>query len=179
MRTLMMLMILGCALRTPAVAKDDEDLKLKVKVALALSAKASGCGICRTDEEACRSEALHDRKPLVLFVGGCNEQGEAVLLAGGIPCRVEKYDRDGKDVGKRIVVLSPGDNEFRIDASLPFDAKADEIRSAIGHASPTPPKTMPTALDWDIKADLPAQQPAAKQYTTICVNGTCYRVEVK
>jgi hypothetical protein len=146
------LLLAVAILAAPLFASDPSPaLKLRATAALALSAPSLDCGECLFDEAEARARSLKEHKPLVILVGECKGRGKLVLSAGGIPCIVSDYDRDGKPASTpRIVILKPGETDFTIDATLADKASEDEIRKAVGHATPTTPKTMPSTslIDW-------------------------------
>lgn len=178
MRTMMILLMFSMP---AAFAAENDALALRVKVALALSqSQAAACGECVFDEAEARAEAMQHRKPLVLLVGGCDGRGKVAVSAGAVACIVRQYDGSTE---ARIVVLEPMTDKdgWYITAKLKPTATDDELRKAIGTATPAPPKTMPASLDWDIRAEVsPATAtPATVTATyTYCTKTGCYTVVV-
>jgi hypothetical protein len=148
--------LLHPALIPPAGADDKADRERKVKVALALSAKPGACGRCREDAAAVRAEAHRDRKPIALFVGGCEAGlGCVAETAGAIPVKAASYAHDGQPAAsKRIVILEPkaDGSGFVIDRTLPAGADAKQLDEAVKAATPKAKAapSVPTLLNWQL-----------------------------
>jgi len=178
----MLLLAAALVLAAPLYAIDGkESLRLKAAAALALTAPSLDCGECIFDEDEARGRALREHKPLVLIVGNCSGRGKQVFDAGGVACIVTNYSRDGRPADEsRIIVLKPSGADFDISARLPSTATADDIRKAVGEATPEPPKKMPATavVDWDIHADAKPTVTPTKRYRQVCVGGVCRLEEI-
>ncbi len=117
----------------------------RVRVALALSSQ--GCGRCRTDVKACRAEALHSGRPLVLFIGDCHGKAKELPGVNAIFCRVPEYKIEGEAVAGIVVLgLQKGDfKSLAIWKQLPSSATIAEIDDALSIAV----RGAPAKLDWD------------------------------
>jgi hypothetical protein len=153
------LILIAAVLLHPALipADDKSDRERKVKVALALSAKPpEACGRCREDAAAVRAEAHRDRKPIALFVGGCETGlGCVAETAGAIPVKAPSYAHDGQPAtSKRIVILEPkaDGSGFVIDRTLPATADAKQLDEAVKAATPKAksPPSGPILLNWQL-----------------------------
>lgn len=118
--------------------KAKESRERRVKVAIALSSAAS-CGQCRTDEDQARAEAEKQHRAVVLFVGGCTEQGGLVVESGGIPVAVAKYERDQRPpTEQRVIILEPKAGGGFSYTTLPVNAKPEEIRDRVKAVATVP-----------------------------------------
>lgn len=137
MKTVLLLMILvGTASAETAPDR-------KVRVALALSGH---CGVCSSDLDACRTEALRKHVPLVIFIGGC--EGRAKELGGGaVYCRQKEYRVEGTPVEGIVVLgeLPAKKDTLFILKQLPKDSPTEEILDSIRQAKGT------VKLDWLVK----------------------------
>lgn len=141
---------------TAAGAAGDEkaDRERKVRVALALSAApaAENCGMCREDAAAAWDDALREKKPIALFVGGeCDGAGRAACEAGAVAVKVDEYAGSKE---RRIVVGSPkaDGSGFATTATLPAKATAAEVAQAVEAATPKKVVLKATAkVDWYIR----------------------------
>lgn len=141
----------------PAKPMSPDEAKAKVAVAMAIHKaraaaiiRAGSCGSCRTDYAESRADAVAKQIPLVLFVGDCRGNGEAVVEAGGIPCRVAEYANEpGKPADEcRIVVLKPKPvgstgSEFWLVDTLPHDATGAALKTATTKAANSKPPAAP------------------------------------
>lgn len=137
-------------LAAPLRADDKAARERRVKVALALAASPSpppgeGCGKCREDGPQAWEDALKDRKPLVLFVGGpCDGLGKAACEAGAVAVKVPEYAGSKE---QRIVVGSPkaDGSGFESVRTLPAKSAPSEVSAAVKLAEP---KQSPPKIDW-------------------------------
>jgi hypothetical protein len=152
-------LILMLLLTMPAFGADPV-AKAKALAAMNFAAAAdSPCGgLCEDDLDDCRTKALADGKPLVLFVGPKGCQGAAKKLAGVTPCRVDEYHGDGHPDGPttpRVVILKRGDGtiacgpdpkKLYVRGQLPIGCQSAEIQTAVDGLTPKPATALPTAL---------------------------------
>lgn len=140
-----------------AVADDKSDRERRVRVALALAAAPEPvtCGQCREDVQSARADAVKDRKPLVLFVGGpCDGLGKTAEAAGAIPAKAPSYSGDDRPAAeKRIVVLEPkaDGSGLMIAATLPAASSKEKVAEEVKKATPgkaTAPAPAGQPLNW-------------------------------
>lgn len=132
-----------------------DDRERKVRVALALAAPdPEQCGKCREDVDGARADAVRDRKPLVLFVGGpCGGLGCAAEKCGAVIAKTDKYDGDGRPADeRRIVILEPkaDGSGLWISQTLPAKANPLAVAEAVDKAKPVAAsKPKAAKLVWD------------------------------
>lgn len=138
-------------------ADDKAARERKVRVALALSAhppSVADARCCREDAAAAWEDALRERKPIALFVGGeCDGNGRVACDSGAVAVKVDEYAGSRE---KRIVVGSPKADGTGFDPvkTLPAKAKADDVSAAVKAAAPKkqlpPPATPAGKVNWYI-----------------------------
>jgi hypothetical protein len=162
-------LILMLLLTMPAFGADPV-AKAKALAAMNFAAAAESLcgGLCEDDLDYCRTKALADGKPLVLFVGPKGCQGAAKKLTGVIPCRVDEYHGDGHPDGPatpRVVILKRGDGttahgpdprKLYVRGQLPSGCQSTEIQTAVDGLTPKPATALPTALPKPATALAPA-----------------------
>lgn len=131
-------------------ADDKSDRERKVKVALALSASppVGEPQCCREDAARAWDDALRERKPIALFVGGeCDGAGKVACDAGAVAVKVDEYAGSKE---RRIVVGSPRADGSGFDPvkTLPAKARPDDVAAAVKAASPK--KAAPPKVSWYI-----------------------------
>lgn len=152
-----MLIVAAAVIVTAAAWADDKsDRERRVRVALALAAPdPAACGRCREDVDQARADAVRERRPLVLFVGGpCGGSACAAEKVGAIPAKAPRYSGDGRPDGeRRVVVLEPkaDGSGLWIAATLPATAEPERVAEAVVKATPkaVPPAGPPIRLNWD------------------------------
>jgi hypothetical protein len=154
------LFALVLALAAGAVADDKAARERRVKVALALSAPAPSppageVQCCREDAAAAWEDALKEKRPIVLFVGGpCDGLGMVAATAGAVAVKVPSYAQPGHAAAeKRIVVGRPkvDGSGFDLTDTLAPAAQPAAVAAAVKAAQPkkaAPPS--PPKIDWFI-----------------------------
>lgn len=146
-------LVLFTAATTAADDKTARERKVRVALALAAPPAVEAGQCCREDAAQAWDDALRDRRPIALFVGGpCDGSGVVAVKAGAVAVKVPEY---AGDASRRIVVGSPkpDGSGFTPVKTLPAKAKPDELAEAVKAAVPKKvevPPPAPAKVSWYI-----------------------------